>query len=45
MTPHDAMVNGAGVGETIRSINGRVECDGRNPAQLQSRIDDYERCT
>ncbi|MER7967177.1 hypothetical protein [Streptomyces ardesiacus] len=45
MTPHDAMVNGAGVGETIRSINGRVECDGRNPAQVQSRIDDYERCT
>jgi hypothetical protein len=45
MTPHDAMVNGAGFGETIRSINGSLECDGRNPAQVQSRIDNYERFT
>ncbi|MGQ4442923.1 glycoside hydrolase family 19 protein [Streptomyces violaceoruber] len=45
MTPHDAMVNGAGFGETIRSINGSLECDGGNPGQVQSRIDNYERFT
>ncbi|MEV8565343.1 glycoside hydrolase family 19 protein [Streptomyces sp. NPDC051322] len=43
MTPHDAMVNGAGFGQTIRSINGSIECDGGNPAQVQSRIDNYQR--
>jgi chitodextrinase/predicted chitinase len=43
MTPHNAMVNGAGFGETIRSINGSLECNGRNPAQVQSRIDSYQR--
>ncbi|RDG40013.1 chitinase [Streptomyces corynorhini] len=41
MTPHSAMVNGAGFGETIRSINGSIECNGGNPAQVQSRIDLY----
>ncbi|MEU9353529.1 chitinase [Streptomyces griseoloalbus] len=45
MTPHDAMVNGAGFGETIRAINGSLECDGGNPAQVRSRIDTYERFT
>jgi predicted chitinase len=43
MTPHNAMVNGAGFGETIRSINGSLECDGRNPATVQSRVDAYNR--
>ncbi|MFE9250438.1 chitinase [Streptomyces sp. NPDC007088] len=43
MTPHDAIVNGDGFGETIRSINGSLECDGKNPAQVQSRIDSYTR--
>ncbi|MGV9363172.1 MULTISPECIES: chitinase [unclassified Amycolatopsis] len=43
MTPHDAMVNGRGFGETIRSINGSIECNGGNPAQVQSRIDLYTR--
>jgi predicted chitinase len=43
MTPHDAMVNGRGFGETIRSINGSLECNGGNPAQVQSRIDLYTR--
>lgn len=38
MTAHNAMVNGAGFGETIRSINGALECNGGNPAQVQSRI-------
>ncbi|WP_420037117.1 chitinase [Streptomyces sp. cg28] len=45
MTPHNAIVNGAGFGETIRSINGSIECDGGNPAQVQSRIDSYEKFT
>ncbi|TCO65728.1 glycoside hydrolase family 19 protein [Actinocrispum wychmicini] len=43
MTPHNAMVNGAGFGETIRSINGSLECNGRNPAQVQSRVNNYTR--
>ncbi|WP_394620011.1 chitinase [Lentzea sp. JNUCC 0626] len=45
MTPHDAMVNGRGFGETIRSINGSIECNGGNPAQVQSRIDKYTQIT
>ncbi|ACZ84908.1 glycoside hydrolase family 19 protein [Streptosporangium roseum] len=43
MTAHNAMVNGYGFGETIRSINGSLECGGRNPAQVQSRINAYQR--
>ncbi|MFI2783725.1 glycoside hydrolase family 19 protein [Streptomyces sp. ALB3] len=42
MTPHNAMVNGAGFGETIRSINGSLECNGGNPGQVQSRIAKYQ---
>lgn len=42
-TPHNAIVNGAGFGETIRSINGSLECNNRNPAQVQSRISEYNR--
>ncbi|MFF9689054.1 glycoside hydrolase family 19 protein [Streptomyces sp. NPDC014623] len=42
MTPHNAIVNGAGFGETIRSINGSIECNGGNPAQVQSRINKYQ---
>jgi predicted chitinase len=43
MTPHDAMVNQRGFGETIRSINGSLECNGGNPGQVQSRVDNYNR--
>ncbi|MGG2460780.1 chitinase [Streptomyces sp. RGM 3693] len=43
MTPHNAMVTGAGFGETIRSINGSLECNGGNPGQVQNRIDNYTR--
>ncbi|QHC23080.1 chitinase [Streptomyces sp. GS7] len=43
MTPHQAMVGGAGFGETIRSINGSLECNGGNPGQVQNRIDNYQR--
>ncbi|WST50535.1 chitinase [Streptomyces avidinii] len=45
MTAHAAMVNGAGFGETIRSINGALECNGGNPAQVQSRISKYQSFT
>ncbi|MFI1485000.1 glycoside hydrolase family 19 protein [Streptomyces sp. NPDC020747] len=45
MTGHNAMVNGAGFGQTIRSINGLLECDGKNPAQVQSRVNNYQRFT
>ncbi|MFF3707570.1 glycoside hydrolase family 19 protein [Streptomyces phaeochromogenes] len=45
MTGHNAMVNGAGFGQTIRSINGSLECDGKNPAQVQSRVNNYNRFT
>ncbi len=45
MTPHDAIVNDRGFGETIRSINGSVECNGGNPGQVQSRIDTFRRFT
>ncbi|QRN99919.1 chitinase [Archangium violaceum] len=41
MTGHDAMVNNVGFGETIRTINGALECNGRNPAQVQSRVNNY----
>ena len=45
MTPHAAITGGAGFGETIRSINGALECNGGNPAQVQSRIDAYVQFT
>ncbi|WP_226961697.1 MULTISPECIES: chitinase [Streptomyces] len=45
MTPHDAIVNEVGFGETIRAINGSLECNGGNPGQVQSRIDTYLRFT
>ena len=38
MTPHNAIVNGAGFGETIRSINGSLECNGGNPTQVGARV-------
>jgi predicted chitinase len=45
MTPHNAMVNGAGFGQTIRSINGSLECDDKNAAQVQSRVTAYQQFT
>ncbi|MFE5512195.1 lectin [Streptomyces sp. NPDC056529] len=45
MTGHNAIVNQAGFGQTIRTINGSLECDGRNPNQVQSRVDAYVRFT
>ncbi|MEJ8636356.1 MULTISPECIES: glycoside hydrolase family 19 protein [Streptomyces] len=45
MTPHNAMVNSRGFGETIRSINGSLECNGGNPGQVQSRVTKYQQFT
>ncbi|MFD3412027.1 glycoside hydrolase family 19 protein [Streptomyces cyaneofuscatus] len=45
MTPHNAIVNNRGFGETIRSINGSLECNGGNPAQVQSRINKFTQFT
>ncbi|WP_405588112.1 glycoside hydrolase family 19 protein [Streptomyces sp. NBC_01092] len=42
MTGHDAIVNDRGFGESIRSINGSVECDGKHPDQVQSRVSSFQ---
>lgn len=38
---HSCIINNAGFGCTIRSINGALECNGGNPAQVQSRINSF----
>lgn len=43
MTGHDAIVNGKGFGETIRSINGALECDGKLPDHVNNRINYYNK--
>jgi chitinase len=45
MTAHSAMVNGSGFGETIRTINGGLECNGANPATVSLRIQYYQEIT
>ncbi|WP_442815429.1 glycoside hydrolase family 19 protein [Streptomyces sp. NBC_01324] len=45
MTSHEAMVGGAGFGETIRSLNGALECEGGNPDSVRARVEKYERIT
>jgi chitinase len=45
MTAHDAMVTGAGFGETIHTINGAVECNERSPEAVTSRANAYLRIT
>lgn len=45
MTPHNAMVNSRGFGQTIRSINGSLECDGKNPGTVESRVSKYRQFT
>jgi chitinase len=45
MTAHNAMVTGAGFGQTIWAINGSVECNGGNTAEMQDRVNDYESFT
>jgi predicted chitinase len=46
-TPHDAMVSGAGFGETIRAINGGIECNasGLGNQQMQARVAKYRQFT
>ncbi|WBP87356.1 lysozyme family protein [Kitasatospora cathayae] len=43
MTPHDAVVNDKGFGGTIRSINGDLERNGRNPDERNDRINLFKR--
>ena len=38
---HDSIVNGYGFGETIRTINGSLECNGGNSGAVQSRVSRY----
>jgi predicted chitinase len=45
MTGHAAMTTGAGFGETIRSINGAIECGGNGTMQVQDRVQYYLRFT
>ena len=40
-TPHDGIVGDHGFGETIRSINGDVECNGGSPEGVTSRVNFY----
>ena len=44
MTSHQAMVSGAGFGDTIRAIND-IECNGGNTGEMQDRVNDYESFT
>ncbi|WP_265521560.1 glycoside hydrolase family 19 protein [Oerskovia flava] len=43
MSGHQAIVGGSGFGESIRSINGSIECNGGNPGQVQSRVTTFQR--
>ncbi|REK77871.1 chitinase [Paenibacillus paeoniae] len=38
MTSHNAIVNGSGFGQTIRTINGSLECNGGNPTAVNNRV-------
>jgi predicted chitinase len=42
-TPHDAITADHGFGETIRSINGDVECNGGSAEGVNSRVDFYKK--
>ena len=44
MTSHQAMVSGAGFGQTIEAIND-IECNGGDTAEMQDRVNDYESFT
>jgi predicted chitinase len=45
VTSHNAMVNGDGFGATIRAINGGLECNGNNTAEMQDRVNLYQQYT
>jgi predicted chitinase len=40
---HQAITSGRGFGETIRPINGSLECNGRAPNLVQMRVSNYRR--
>lgn len=39
---HNSITSGKGFGETIRSINGALECGGNNAAQMHDRVTKYK---
>jgi len=39
-TPHDA-INSSGFGNTVRAINGSIECNGGAPGSVQARVNFY----
>ena len=43
MTCHDAMAHSRGFGETIRTINGALECNRGGGGPVQSRVEQYKR--
>jgi predicted chitinase len=46
MTAHTGITctsSSCGFGQTIRTINGSLECDGKNPSAVQSRVNAYKR--
>ena len=44
LTSHQAMIESAGFGDTIRAIND-IECNGGATAEMQDRVNDYEAFT
>jgi predicted chitinase len=44
LTSHQAMIDSAGFGDTIRAIND-IECNGGDTAEMQDRVNDYESFT
>ncbi|KAA8527256.1 hypothetical protein F0562_034647 [Nyssa sinensis] len=38
---HSIIISGQGFGETIRAINGQLECDGANPDTVNARVEYY----
>jgi chitinase len=38
---HSIIISGRGFGETIRAINGALECNGGNPATVNARVEYY----
>jgi chitinase len=41
LTAHDGITGGHGFGETIRTINGGLECGGKNTAAVNERTTAY----
>ena len=39
---HEPLAAGGGFGATIRAINGALECDGKNPSAVSSRVGYYK---